>query len=501
MSVVAEPAGGNQVLIPTVSDVGRAFLSDTRFITGFFGPVGCAKTTIGCTKGYLYAQEWPGSRGLIIRDTYRNLADTTMRTWFEWYPDGKAGSYHKTDKIFTIRTSGQPSEVYFRAFDTPDDVKNALSLEVAWIFIDEPQGGPNLKSGSDPGISKEVFEALVMRAGRQKGYPMKMLWMTGNPPSPSHWIAQFFDYTGTGQPRTDQHQRRLYLGTRADNQRNLVTNYYEDIEGIIGSSTPMARRFLFGEWIDFATEQPFRQEWIRRYPHDDIPTPDLGHMDIVMGVDPAISKKDTAAKTALVVIGQGRQGPAKGLRYVLDARAGHWSVDEQMTHIYQLARLWKVRRIRVETVAYQRALAQILELNRRIAGSQIAIEEVKPDGDKLRRANGWSGFVQSGFMVFSRLPGVDELIESMVRVPGDRSKWDLVDAAGIAMSGLELLTPDLSRILQPTGDTLAASYVGGVAPVSGTTGGRFNFGLGDSPRAFRRARGYTVPPRFRQTPR
>jgi phage terminase large subunit-like protein len=42
---------------------------------------------------------------------------------------------------------------------------------------------------------------------------------------------------------------------------------------------------------------------------------------------------------------------------------------------------------------------------------------VKPDGDKLRRANAWSPLVEDRTVLFG--PGQKELIDAMLAVPGD----------------------------------------------------------------------------------
>jgi len=128
----------------------------------------------------------------IVRDTWPNLRDTTMATFFTWFPPGVMGELHKTDKVFTLRTEGAPSHILFRALDDEKDIRNVLSLELAAAALEEPQGGSNTKGGADPGIAESLYRSLLGRVGRQAGYPLKMLWMAGNPPSPSHWIAKEF---------------------------------------------------------------------------------------------------------------------------------------------------------------------------------------------------------------------------------------------------------------------------------------------------------------------
>jgi hypothetical protein len=92
---------------------------------------------------------------------------------------------------------------------------------------------------------------------------------------------------------------------------HLPPRYYEDLERDYGANTPMARRFLKGQWIEFATEKPFKSTDIQTYGHEN--EPELPEGLIVEGaVDPAISEKDTAATSAIVIAGQARRGLHRG---------------------------------------------------------------------------------------------------------------------------------------------------------------------------------------------
>jgi hypothetical protein len=323
--------------------VGRRFLDDTTLVTGLFGPLGTAKTTLLCMKAYRYAQAFPGAKIAIVRDTWPNLRDTTMQSWLTWFPVGLCGELHKTTKTFMLRTAGPPSQILFRALDDERDVRNVLSLELAAAALDEPQGGPNTKGGSDPGIDETLYRSLLGRVGRQAGYPLKMLWMVGNPPAPSHWIAKEFRYDGEGQPRNPHPKRCLFLVDQGENRANLHPTYYEDLIDLWGRDTPLARRFIFGEWVEFATTQPFHRDWVRYWGTADEPEPDRSELVIDAGVDPAISKSDRAARTAIVVAGQRRRGPDRGRIYVLHSEAGHWSVLQQVERILAAVRQWNVR--------------------------------------------------------------------------------------------------------------------------------------------------------------
>lgn len=413
-------------------------------VTGLFGPLGTAKTTALCFKAWMYAQRFPGARVVIVRDTYPNLIETTQRSFFTWFPPGVAGEYHKTEKRFFLWTRGEPSEILFRALDDERDVRNVLSLEVAAAAIDEPQGGPNTKGGSDPGIDKTLYDSLLARVGRQKGYPLKMLFMAGNPPSPSAWIAREFDYEGIGEPRTDHPKKRLYLATQDENRANLHPTYYEDLMELWGTDTPLARRFIFGEWVEFATEQPFHREWIRYWGTEEEPAPEQAELVIEAGFDPAISKNDRAARSALVIAGQMRRGLNRGRIYVLEADAGHWTVYEQVQRIIRAVREWKLRVVRIEDVQYQRALGDVLDMEARRSGVHVHVDLIRPDADKLRRANAWSPLVEDGTVLF----GLEQrpLVTAMLAIPGDKTQWDLVDAAGLCVRDFPKLMPESSRI-------------------------------------------------------
>src|SRR3990167_275690 len=313
-------------------EVVRAFIQDGTFVTGFFGPFGCAKTTGLVMKCWQYATDWPGAKIALIRSTWPALDDTTLRTFFEWFPDGVAGHYYKTKRIFSLYLGDDrpPAEILFRGLDSEDDIQKVLSLDLAAAAIDEPQGGIAIRrDGSvrlEPGINHDLFLAILARCGRQtnayvgrgeeiKRY-LKMLWMGGNPPAPSHWVAKEFGYqpgaSGHDAPTNPRPRFRLYLGDQDTNRVNLPERYYEDLEDIYGVDTPMARRFIRGEWIEWAIENPFQADWLTYFGTEQDPSPNPSELVVQIGFDPAISKKDTANRSALVVAGQMRKGINRG---------------------------------------------------------------------------------------------------------------------------------------------------------------------------------------------
>ncbi len=145
-----------------------------------------------------------------------------------------------------------------------------------------------------------------------------------------------------------------------------------------------------------------------------------------------------------MIAGQARDPLHRGRLFVLEGIAGHWSVWEQADHILKAVPRRSIRTVRIEDVAYQKALKDILDREARTRGLHVHIELVKPDMDKLRRANAWSPLVEDGTVLFG--PGQQDLIDSMLAIPHDATKWDLVDAAGLGLRGFPALEASRTRL-------------------------------------------------------
>ena len=102
----------------------------------------------------------------------------------------------------------------------------------------------------------------------------------------------------------------------------------------------MARRYLDGEWINWAGAHPFERAWITWAGQDGVaPVPPLADLEIAIGVDPAISQRDDSGYSALVVAGQHVEPDGgRGSLYVLDCERGHWSVYDTIDHLLLDAR-------------------------------------------------------------------------------------------------------------------------------------------------------------------
>ncbi len=203
--VVYEPA-------PTVQD----FLDSDAQVKAIMGPVGSGKSVACCIDILSRIQEQPKSRWVIVRNTYRELTDTTLATWRDWTRG--MGQFKQSDMTWTCVNG---AEVLFRALDKPQDIGKLLSLEVTGAFLNECRQ-----------IPRAVFDMVQTRVGR---YPRKSeggaKWYgvicDTNPCDDFHWFYKVFDEQ---RPEGWAFFRQPSgLGPDAENVDNLPPDYYENI--------------------------------------------------------------------------------------------------------------------------------------------------------------------------------------------------------------------------------------------------------------------------------
>lgn len=145
--------------VPTV----KSFALSDKFIRGVMGPFGSGKSS-GCVMEIIRRahEQVPSSDGVkrsrwaVIRNTYPQLRDTTIKTFHDWVPPKQFGQWKSQDHDYIITGfKGVHLEVMFRALDRPDQVSNLLSLELTGAWINEAREVP-----------KVIFEALQGRVGK-----------------------------------------------------------------------------------------------------------------------------------------------------------------------------------------------------------------------------------------------------------------------------------------------------------------------------------------------
>jgi len=124
-------------VVYTANPTFQAFHASEARRRGVMGPVGSGKSTGMCMEIMRRAQEQKaGADGLrrtrwaVVRNTYGELKDTTLKTWLDWFPEDVFGTFNRTDMHHNIRVNDVHMEVLFRALDRPKDVAKLLSLEI-----------------------------------------------------------------------------------------------------------------------------------------------------------------------------------------------------------------------------------------------------------------------------------------------------------------------------------------------------------------------------------
>jgi len=92
----------------------------------------------------------------------------------------------------------------------------------------------------------------------------------------------------------------------------------------------------------------------------------------VLAIDPAIGETKRHCDSAFIVAG----GADNGLIYLLETMSGHYNLTEQVKLAFALIRKYEVKKLIVETIAYQEALAQAIEIERdRVDDEGVKVNE------------------------------------------------------------------------------------------------------------------------------
>lgn len=248
---------------PTGTEFHLARDVDTGFVRGLMGPIGSGKS-VTCVLDLLMisldqepdADGIRRSRHAIIRNTYRELLDTTVETFFTWI-DKDAGEWSTLNMLFKMKQPLEDGteahiEFLFRALDKPQDIKKLLSLELTGAWINEARE-----------ISKSVVDMVQGRVGR---YPPPVLGpeatffgliMDTNPPDSDHWWYDLFE-------EKIPHNHKLFKqpsGTdpKAENIHNLPRNYYSNMQA--GKTQEWINVYVHGKYGFVSDGKPVYGEY------------------------------------------------------------------------------------------------------------------------------------------------------------------------------------------------------------------------------------------------
>ena len=265
--------------VPTI----RKFALDNSRFRNVMGPFGSGKSS-GCVmeivrRAHMQAPGPDGirrSRWAVVRNSYGQLKDTTIKTFHDWFPPSIFGEWRVTDHTYIITEfPGVHLEVLFRALDRPDQVSNLLSLEVTGAWFNEVREIPST-----------IIEAMDSRIGR---YPSKRdggaswfgIIMDTNPPDEDSYLYKMFE-------KVRPEGWRLFkqpsgLSVHAENTKNLPRNYYVNLAK--GKDEMYIRIYIHGQYGYLVSGKPVfisYRDNLHVAPHLLEP---MKNIDVLMGFD------------------------------------------------------------------------------------------------------------------------------------------------------------------------------------------------------------------------
>lgn len=198
-----------------------AFLQDWSFVSIIRGPWSSGKSVACCGKLYLAGclQE-PDAGGVrrtrwaVIRNTYPDLQETTIKTWLSWFPEEVYGPLRRSRPFqHVLRVQGAPDrhgrptrveiEVLFLALDDENDRKKLLSMEFTGAWINEARE-----------IDKAIIDDVIGRTGRfpslrDGGPTWDGAFMDTNAPAETHWLPIMMGETPAPEEMSEEDRDAL----------------------------------------------------------------------------------------------------------------------------------------------------------------------------------------------------------------------------------------------------------------------------------------------------
>jgi len=141
----------------------QRFLQSTAKVQFFGGGFANGKTSGGVVKGINIALDYPGSIGLIARETEQKVNKSVRREFEKWMPKGLIKKFPKSNKDnYCELTNGSIVQFGYvrnmnKASAAQNSTNNLLSMTLDWALIDQVE---------DPLITYEDFMHVF---GRLRG--------------------------------------------------------------------------------------------------------------------------------------------------------------------------------------------------------------------------------------------------------------------------------------------------------------------------------------------
>lgn len=204
-----------------------------------FGPRGEGKTEAGIRRMTLHAAEQPeSSRPIpwaIIRDTWRNLERTTLKSFL--YPH--AGSFaDKIRPLLKVSNGGErislPGlwEAELFGIDSLGDLSRLQSLQLGGLWLEEP--APAAAEDIGGGLEERVVTVGITSLRHPCDW--RTVQLTSNYPDEDHWSWQRYAVKKVG---------KLFRIPRGENP-HLPSNYRSDMEEALKTDKGLLQRLVLG---------------------------------------------------------------------------------------------------------------------------------------------------------------------------------------------------------------------------------------------------------------
>lgn len=204
------------------------------------GPAGGGKSVAVVMKMLKHASTHKNARYIIVRNTYRQLHDTTMPTFFEWVPR-HLGKYDSQQEKFVLAGRW---EFLFRSCERAEDIDKFKGIEITGYFINEAmETKDDVKKILDQRVGRYPMEDYTDENGvlRRRGTSRIFRAMDTNPPDQEHWLYKSF----VENPLEGHH---YVLQPPYENVHNLPVGYYDKMREAYRDSPDLIDRYIEGKW-------------------------------------------------------------------------------------------------------------------------------------------------------------------------------------------------------------------------------------------------------------
>ena len=198
----------------------RKFLLDPRPYLLYSGGFGSGKTTVCNLKGVIISGLMPNNLGVVCRETYPALRETTRENFFSVCPSDWIKNWKESENALQLKNN---STILFRHFENN---KIKVGANLGWFFVDQAEEA-----------TKEIFMALQGRL-RRKEVPRHYGMLAMNP-NGKDWQYKMF-------VEGDSDDYGSYQSSSYDNKDNLPQDYIKNMRA--NYPADWVARFIDGTW-------------------------------------------------------------------------------------------------------------------------------------------------------------------------------------------------------------------------------------------------------------